>query len=248
MTPAHPTLVIVATYNEIENLPRLVASIFEHLPDCDVLVVDDASPDGTGAWCEAETAREPRLKCLHRTGKLGLGTAIVAGLQYAIQTGYEFAITIDADFSHPPELLPKLVAKARGDEGPAVDVAIGSRYVAGGRIEGWPLRRHAMSRGVNFISRYWLGLTPRDCSGNYRCYRTRLLAELDLTKLRSLGYSLVEELLWRLQQKNATFAEIPYTFVDRRTGSSKINVQEIGRALWVLGGLKFERDPAGRST
>ncbi len=147
---AGKTLVVVATYNEIENLPPLVDEIFRFLPAADLLVVDDHSPDGTGQWCEARAAEDPRVHCLHRTGKLGLGTALIAAWRYALDNGYDYVLTMDADFSHPPKCLPAMLAGMNPANGPSVDVMIGSRYIPGGGVEGWPWKRHFMSRGVNF--------------------------------------------------------------------------------------------------
>jgi dolichol-phosphate mannosyltransferase len=231
---AGKTLVVVATYNEIENLPPLVEEIFRYLPTADLLVVDDNSPDGTGRWCDARAAEDPRLHCLHRSGKLGLGTAVIAAMKYALANGYSYALTMDADFSHPPKCLPAMIAGMNPENGPSVDVMIGSRYVPGGGVEGWPLKRHFMSRGVNFYSRWFLGLQPKDCSGNYRCYRTEILAKLDFDHVRSRGYSLQEEILWCLKRVGARFGETPIIFVDRQRGKSKINMSEAATALRII--------------
>ncbi len=228
------TLVTVATYNEIDNLPRLVDRILEVAPEADILVIDDNSPDGTGTWCRERAEWEPRLRCIHRPGKLGLGTASIAAMRYAVEQGYDFVVNLDADFSHPPEMIPALLAGMEPAAGPPVDVMIGSRYVAGGRIEGWPLRRKLMSRGVNFYARCLLGLPVKDCSGSFRCYRTSLLARLDFNAFRSRGYSVLEELLWRLKRLGARFRETPIVFTDRRHGASKINAREAAAALWIL--------------
>jgi dolichol-phosphate mannosyltransferase len=233
------TLVVVATYNEIENLPLLVEEVFRYLPAADLLVVDDNSPDGTGRWCNAKAVEEPRLKCLHRAGKLGLGTAVIAAMKYAIAQGYSYVLTMDADFSHPPKCLPAMMA-GMDREGQSVDVMIGSRYVPGGGVEGWPLKRHFMSRGVNFYSRWLLGLPIRDCSGNYRCYRSEVLAKLDFDRIRSRGYSLTEEILWCLKRVGARFGETPIVFVDRRYGKSKINGKEALTALRIIFSLGMQ--------
>ena len=174
--------------------------IFRYLPAVDLLVVDDNSPDGTGQWCDARAAEDPRLHCLHRAGKLGLGTAVIAAMKYALAGGYSYVLTMDADFSHPPKCLPAMIAGMNPEGGPSVNVMIGSRYIPGGGVEGWPLKRHFMSRGVNFYARWFLGLKPRDCSGNYRCYRTEVLAKLNLERVRSRGYSIQEEILWCLKR------------------------------------------------
>ena len=234
MSNAGKTLVTVATYNEIENLPRLLEEIFRYAPEVDILVIDDNSPDGTGRWCDEEAARDGRVHCLHRPGKLGLGTATVAAMRYAIEHGYKHALNLDADFSHPPRFLPELLAGMEPPDGPPVDVMIGSRYVPGGGIEGWPLRRHLMSRAVNLYARCMLGLKSKDSSGAYRCYRTELLEKLDFDAVRSRGYSFQEEILWLLKRAGARFGETPITFVDRRRGSSKIDATEAVATLWII--------------
>ena len=228
------TLVTVATYNEIENLPRLVDRILEVAPHAEILVIDDHSPDGTGQWCDERAAAEPRLHCMHRPGKLGLGTAMLAAMRYAVEHGYQFMLNLDADFSHPPECIPELLAGMSPPGSPPVDVMIGSRYVAGGGIEGWSLRRHMMSRAVNLYARTLLGLPTKDCSGSFRCYRVSLLAKLDFDGFRSCGYAIFEEVLWRLKRLGARFAETPIVFVDRQQGRSKINGGEAFAALGIL--------------
>ena len=241
MAAAGKTLVAVATYNEIENLPRLIEEIFRNLPQAQVLVVDDNSPDGTGQWCDRKAAQDPRVRCLHRERKLGLGTAIMAAIRHAIDRGYQFLVTMDADFSHPPQRLPDLLAGMDGNTRPAADVMIGSRYVRGGGIEGWGLKRRLMSRAVNLYTRWALGLSPKDCSGNFRCYRTGLLARLDLRAIRSTGYSFEEEILFRLSQLGARVQEVPILFVDRRRGVSKIDFAEAVAAVWTILALAVER-------
>jgi dolichol-phosphate mannosyltransferase len=158
-------LVAIATYNEIENLPSLAAAIRERLPDADVLVVDDNSPDGTGRWCDEEAARSPWFTVIHRAGKLGLGSASWTAMQAAIERGYDWLITLDADWSHPPEALPRLVAAAAD-----VDVVIGSRYCRGGEIHGWPLGRRIVSKAMNLATRVAIGVPVRDASTACRLY------------------------------------------------------------------------------
>ncbi|HEX3724731.1 MAG TPA: polyprenol monophosphomannose synthase [Pirellulales bacterium] len=229
------TLVTLATYNEIENLPRLLDEIFAVCPQVEVLVIDDNSPDGTGAWCDQRAPSEPRLRCLHRPGKLGLGTATIAGLKHALEHGYAFVVNMDADFSHHPRYLPALLAGMQDTpQGPAADVMIGSRYVPGGGVEGWPLRRHLMSRAINFYARWLLGLRAKDCSGAFRCYRTALLSRLDFDSIRSRGYSFQEEILWHLKRLGARFRETPIVFENRRLGASKIDAKEARQALGTI--------------
>ncbi len=233
------TLVVVATYNEIDNLPPLVDEVFRYLPAADLLVVDDNSPDGTGSWCDAKAAADPRVRCLHREAKMGLGSALIAAMKYAIGEGYAHVLTMDADFSHPPKCLPAMVAGMDRKNQP-VDVMIGSRYVPGGGVEGWPLKRHFMSRGVNFYARWLLALKPKDCSGNYRCYRTALLSKLDFDHIRSRGYSIQEEILWYLKRAGARFGETPIVFVDRQRGVSKINHKEAFSAMRIIFSLGMQ--------
>lgn len=233
MAKTSDTLVTVATYNEIENLPLLVAAIFEQTPNVDILVIDDNSPDGTGQWCDEQGAKDPRIHCVHRAGKLGLGTATIAAMQYAIEHDYKYMLNMDADFSHHPRYLPALLAGMEATD-PPIDVMIGSRYVPGGGTEGWPLKRRLMSKGVNLYARTMLGLSSKDCSGAFRCFRVSLLKKLDFDKIRSRGYSFQEEILWHLKRLGAKFGEAPIIFADRERGASKINSKEAYTALWII--------------
>jgi dolichol-phosphate mannosyltransferase len=235
MVPKSHTLIALATYNEIENLPRLVDEIFAVAPEVDILVIDDNSPDGTGAWCDQKAAAAPRVHCLHRAGKLGLGTAIIEGMRYAIAHGYRYLLTMDADFSHHPRHLTAIMGGMEPrDAAPAADVMIGSRYIPGGAIQGWPLKRHVMSRGVNLYARLLLGFKTKDCSGGFRCYRTSLLEKIDFDSIRSGGYSFQEEILWYLKRLGANVRETPVTFANRRQGQSKIDSREAWAALRII--------------
>jgi len=218
------SVVIVPTYNEIENLPRLISSIHEHLPSADILVVDDNSPDGTGRWCEERSSQDLQLQCLRRVGTKGYGASMIEGFEQALEVGYEIILTMDADFSHSPASLPALVAALTAGE--PCDVIIGSRYTAGGRIEGWPWRRHFQSRAINWLARWLLSLRPRDCSGGFRGYRASSLREIDLSSIDSTGYSILQDLLWRLVVAGAIVHEYPVCFVDRELGSSKLGLSE----------------------
>ncbi|WP_231756520.1 polyprenol monophosphomannose synthase [Lignipirellula cremea] len=226
-------LVAIATYNEIENLPQIVDEIYSHCPHVDILVIDDNSPDGTGDWCDERLVEDRRFHCIHRPGKQGLGSATFAGMRFALENGYEYVATMDADFSHSPRFLPDLLACVREGVDPA-DVAIGSRYVAGGGVQGWPLKRRIMSRLINLYARVMLGLQVRDCSGAFRCYRTSVLRELDFSDMQSQGYSYLEEILWRLKRQDVRFAETPILFVDRIAGQTKINLREAFSAVWII--------------
>jgi len=239
-------LVALATYNERENLPPLVDEIERILPTADILVVDDNSPDGTGRWCDERATNDPRIHCLHRSGKLGLGTAIIAGMKYAIEHGYDYVLNMDADFSHHPRYLPAMIAgmernpplppgEGRGEgAGRQIDVMIGSRYIPHGGTEGWPLKRKLMSRAVNLYARWLLWLKPKDVSGGYRCYRVSKLTELPFDQIRSRGYSFQEEVLWLLRRRGARFGETPIIFADRERGQSKINRAEAWAAMRII--------------
>ena len=259
------TLVAIATYNEIENIPKLVEAIQQFLPEAHLLVIDDNSPDGTGKWCLEHKNADPNFDCVIRSGKLGLGTAVQAAMQYAISNEYDFLINMDADFSHPPEKLPELLAaiensfeNKKSNEnhdaktlqknvlGQKIDVVIGSRYVPGGKIEGWPFYRRLMSRSVNAFARICLGLSTRDNSGAFRCYRVatlnRVLARpIAEGKIRSKGYSFFEEILFLLRRGGANMVEIPITFADRKFGKSKINSKEAAKALGIIFWLGLSR-------
>jgi dolichol-phosphate mannosyltransferase len=232
--PAHQLLVALATYNERENLPDLVGRVWSVLPAADILVVDDNSPDGTGEWVMQTAASEPRLRCLHRPRKMGLGSATVAALKYARSEGYTFVATLDADGSHDPAEIPRMLALLASDPSGAPDVVIGSRYVPGGSTVGWPLYRRWMSRSINALARCMLGLPVRDCSGAFRCLRVTLLTQVDLATIRSQGYACLEEILWRFKQAGARFAEIPIVFANRQRGRSKINIRESLAAIAML--------------
>ncbi len=222
-------LIVLATYNEIENLPALSEAILRTVPGSELLVVDDNSPDGSGRWCDELAAREPRLHCLHRSGKLGLGSATLAAIRFALANHYEVVATLDADWSHDPVHLPALLAATAH-----ADVAIGSRYIAGGTIEGWPLHRRWLSRSINSLSRAILRLPIYDSSGGFRAYRVEKLKSIDLTAIRASGYAYLEEILWHLAQADATFAEVPIIFRERRAGKSKINLGEAASKVATL--------------
>jgi dolichol-phosphate mannosyltransferase len=229
-------LVALATYNEIDNLPSLVAEVLRVLPAANVLVIDDNSPDGTGRWCDSHARQEPRLLCLHRSGKLGLGSATLEGMRFALDNGYDLFLTMDADWSHDPKHLPALVA-ATND----ADVAVGSRYCLGGVVEGWPLHRRIMSRGMNGLSRLLLRLPVCDSSGAFRAYRISKLRNLDLSNIHATGYAYLEEIAWHLWRAGASFSEVPITFHERRAGKSKISFQEAVSKFSTVARLAFSR-------
>ncbi|REJ72639.1 MAG: polyprenol monophosphomannose synthase [Planctomycetota bacterium] len=227
-------LVTLCTYNERGNIGRLIPEIHRHAPQADVLVIDDNSPDGTGELADELAAGDQRIHVLHRPGKQGLGTATVAGFRYGIEHDYDLLLNMDADFSHPPETIPALLETAS-----RADVAVGSRYVAGGGVEGWGPHRHVMSWGINTYARLILGLKTKDNSGSFRCYRVDKLAEVDLDRIRARGYAIQEEILYRCRKVGCTFEEVPFVFKDRTVGESKISWKDAVGALWVLLTLRF---------
>jgi dolichol-phosphate mannosyltransferase len=225
-------LVSVATYNERDNVQRLIEEIHQHAPRADVLVVDDNSPDGTGRLADELAAADPRVRVLHRPAKLGLGTATLAAMRYAMDHGYDYLQNMDADFSHPPRFLPALIGGMKDH-----DVMVGSRYVAGGGTENWPLARLAISRCVNTLVRFLMRVPVRDASGAYRCYRVANLRQADLGATQSRGYSFQQEVLFRVHKTGARLGETPIVFENRRAGKSKVNLAEavrsVGMILWI---------------
>jgi dolichol-phosphate mannosyltransferase len=237
-------LVSMATYNEADNLKPLVDTIRQFAPDCSILVIDDNSPDGTGKIADEISGNLANIHVLHRPGKLGLGTATLAAIRFAIQHRYEYLLNLDADFSHPPRFIPDLL-NGMADH----DVMIGSRYVPGGGVEGgFNLKRKLMSSGINGYARVTLGLTSKDNSGAFRCYRVSKLAEIDLDQVRSRGYSFQEEILYWCKSVGCRIGETPILFENRRAGVSKINMREAASALWILFALGVSRVTGGHRT
>ena len=222
------TLVSIATYNEIENVEALVASLRKRLPAADVLVIDDNSPDGTGDAVRRMAADDAYVHGLHRAGKLGLGTAYLAAFEYAAAHGYDVLVTMDSDFSHDPDAVASLVQPLADGK---ADLAIGSRYIDGGGIEGWPRSRHVMSRCVNTYTRLLFGTRVADCSGGFRAYRVAKLAEVDWSRQVAKGYAFLEEVLFRCERAGLRTVEVPILFRDREQGTSKISLKEAGSAV-----------------
>ncbi|MEZ0447442.1 polyprenol monophosphomannose synthase [Cellulomonas sp. ICMP 17802] len=225
-------LVVVPTYDELENLPGALERLRTHVPDADVLVVDDGSPDGTGELAEKIAEREVadggrrRVHVLHRAGKLGLGTAYVAGFGWALEHGYDVVVEMDADGSHRAEDLPRLLARTAD-----ADLVLGSRWVPGGSVLNWPLSRHVLSRGANTYTRLILGIPLRDATGGFRAYRADLLRELQLGDVASQGYCFQVDMAWRAVRTGARVVEVPITFVERELGRSKMSRGIVVEAL-----------------
>lgn len=233
MTQPASVLVTLCTYNERQNLEHLIPAIQKFLPEAEILVVDDNSPDGTGPYVAELAAQNSRIHLLSRPGKQGLGTATVAAFQWGIARQPDLLINLDADFSHPPRYLPALRDAVWNSEG-QIDVAVASRYVPGGGVTNWGLHRHVMSRSINTYARLVLGLRTHDNSGSYRCYRVSRLQQVDWTGALARGYAIQEEILYRLHRAGATFVEVPFQFEERRFGETKITWKEAVAAGWVL--------------
>jgi len=237
-------LVVLPTYNERENAVPLAREVLAVASSVEVLVVDDNSPDGTGASVRDEIeAGEARLHLLERPGKLGLGTAYLAGFRAALEGGYDAVVTMDCDFSHHPRFLPDLLAGMAEH-----DLMIGSRYVPGGGIANWPLHRRFLSGFANVYTRALLRLPVRDCTSGFRCYRTEVVRAIDPFDSTASGYSFLEEMCWRAHRAGFRIGETPILFEDRVRGQSKINRSEIWRAAWhVLRTALRGRPPSGPS-
>ena len=222
MTP----LVVVPTYNERENISELLDGILSHLPQADVLVVDDGSPDGTGDVVAARGATDARVMLLRRAAKEGLGPAYMAGFAWALERDYDLIVGMDADFSHDPSYLPRLV-----DESWRYDLVIGSRYVPGGATPDWKLSRRIISRVGNLVARTVLGLPVRDCTTGYKCYRREALAAIDFGAIDVVGYGFLIETTYQCYLNGARLTEIPIVFTDRREGKSKMTSTIVSEAL-----------------
>jgi dolichol-phosphate mannosyltransferase len=212
------TLVIIPTYNERENLETMADRVLRSVPDIELLIVDDNSPDGTGALAEDLAATQPRVHVLHRPGKQGLGAAYQDGFRWGLDHGYAELVEMDGDGSHQPEQLPRLLDGLRDS-----DLVIGSRWVRGGAVVNWPLKRAMLSRGGSFYARLALGLPVRDVTGGYRAFRASALTAIDLREVSSQGYVFQIDMLWHAYLAGLRIAEVPITFVERRFGVSKMS-------------------------
>lgn len=223
-------LIIIPTYNEVDNLRPLLEAIFSYVSETDVLIVDDNSPDGTGKLADQIHEEDSRVHVMHRAGKLGLGTAYIAGFKYAVAQGYDAAFEMDADFSHDPRYLPDFLTAIE-----EADLVIGSRYVHGGGTPNWSPLRRFISGGGNIFARFMLNLPVHDCTAGYRCYRRVVLETINLDAVQSQGYAFQVELAYRVLKQGFRIVEIPITFMDRRVGKSKMSRKIFVEGfLWVL--------------
>ncbi len=219
------TLIIIPTYNEYDNLRPLLEQIFSYAPASDILIVDDNSPDGTGQLADEISAQNRRVHVMHRAGKLGLGTAYIAGFKYAVEHQYDAAFEMDADFSHDPRYLPNFLSAIE-----SADLVIGSRYVEGGGTPNWSLLRRFISGGGNIFARFMLGIPVHDCTAGFRCYRREVLEGIELDSIESQGYAFQVELAYRVYKRGFRIVETPIIFQDRRVGKSKMS-----RAIFLEG-------------
>ncbi len=229
-------LVMVPTYNEMENLPRKVPKVLAQDERIEILVIDDASPDGTGALADEMAAENPRIHVLHRTAKKGLGKAYLAGFDWALERDYELIFEMDADISHPPDALPRLIAAAA-----EYDFVIGSRYVDGRvTVSNWPMSRLLVSYFGSWYARTITRMPVRDATGGFNCWRREVLLGLRLDSVRSNGYAFQIELKFRAWCKGFTFTEVPILFTERDSGDSKMSKKIVREAVWRVWWLKFQ--------
>jgi dolichol-phosphate mannosyltransferase len=238
-------LVVIPTYNEAENLTAIITRVRAAVPAAEILVADDASPDGTGAIADRLATADRAVHVLHRAGKQGLGAAYVAGFGWARERGFDVVVEMDADGSHAPEQLPRLLAAVR-----TADVVLGSRWVPGGQVVNWPWRRRVLSRGGNLYTRLMLGVPIRDATGGYRAYRTPVLDKIGVDSVMSQGYCFQVDLAWRAHRHGLRVVEVPITFTERQRGASKMSPAIVREALWrvTVWGLGARREALRRIT
>jgi dolichol-phosphate mannosyltransferase len=220
-------VVIIPTFNELSTLPVIVGRVRASVPEAHILVADDNSPDGTGRLADELAAEDDHVQVMHRLGKEGLGAAYLAGFAWALQEGYDVVVEMDADGSHQPEQLPRLLDALRN-----ADLVLGSRWVPGGRTENWPKSRQLISRGGTAYTRLLLGVPIYDATGGYRAFRADTLRKLDLHEVASQGYCFQIDLAWRAVQRGLVVREVPITFVERTSGTSKMSRKIVAEALW----------------
>lgn len=225
-------LIIIPTYNELENLPRLLPEVLSKDDGIDVLIVDDNSPDGTSAFIESQIKNNNRIHLIKRSSKQGLGTAYIAGFKYALQNGYDFVFEMDADFSHDPKEIPRFLDEIKNS-----DVVLGSRYINGVNVINWPMRRLLLSSFANLYTRFITGMPVHDATGGFKCFRIKVLQAIDLNKVKSNGYAFQIEMSFKAWKKGFKVKEIPIIFVDRVKGKSKMSrkiVREAVTMVWKL--------------
>lgn len=228
------SIVVIPTYNEIDNIHQIIPAVLEALPGLHVLIVDDNSPDGTANAVREMIKSNPNIHVMCREGKMGLGTAYCDGFQWALDNGFEYIFEMDADFSHDPKDLPRFIEKIND-----YDLVIGSRYCNGVNVINWPLRRLILSYGANVYTKIITGLPIKDATGGFKCFRANALKKIDLRSIKTNGYGFQIEMNYRLWKSGAKITEIPIIFIDRRSGVSKMNKSIIYEAIFLVWKLRF---------
>ncbi len=228
------TLVIIPTYNERENIERIIPLVLEKDPSIHVLIVDDGSPDGTGQIADSMSKESDRIFVIHRKNKSGLGTAYIAGFKFALEKSYDYIFEMDCDFSHDPKYLPHFLETVQD-----VDLVLGSRYISGVNVINWPMSRLLLSYYANVYSRIITGLPVKDATGGFKCYRREVLEAIDLDKVKSNGYSFQIEMSFRAWKKGFKIKEIPIVFEDRKEGQSKMSKKIVREAIWMVWRLRL---------
>ncbi len=227
MLPYNQTLIIIPTYNEVDNVGRMIDTLFDLYPDISLMIIEDGSPDGTAAVVREKQKNQPNLHMIERSGKLGLGTAYIEGFKWALQRDYQFFIQMDCDFSHDPESVKDLLEAAQDN-----DLVIGSRYIGGIRIINWPLRRLLLSNMASLYVRMITGIPVHDATTGFKCFRRKALKALDLDKIKSKGYIFLFEMTYRAWQKGFRIKEVPIILYERRDGQSKMGKGIIFEAVF----------------
>ena len=228
------TLVVIPTYNEAENIRRMIPAVLQQSWDIDVLVVDDGSPDGTASIVRSLMDENPRVHLIERGAKMGLGSAYVAGFKFALARDYQFVFEMDADFSHDPDEIPNFLAKAS-----EFDLVVGSRYTNGVRVLNWPIKRLLLSYTANVYTRFMTGIPLHDATGGFKCFRRRVLETINLDRIKSNGYAFQIEMSYKAWKRGFRIAELPIVFLDRSSGTSKMSRHIIYEALFMLWTLRM---------
>ncbi len=232
---AEKSLVIIPTYNELDNLPRLIPLVLHQDENIHILIVDDNSPDGTAKYVEDVSNQNPRVHLIKREKKMGLGTAYIAGFKYALQNNYDYIFEMDADFSHDPNEIKNFLNAIK-----EYDLVLGSRYVHGVRVLNWPMRRLLLSFFASVYTRLITGMPIRDATGGFKCFRRKVLEAIDLNKIKSNGYSFQIEMTFKTYAKGFKIKEIPIVFVDRVKGKSKMSKKIVFEAVTMVWKLRFQ--------
>lgn len=233
---SNKSLVIVPTYNELENIPKIISEVLDQDESIDILIVDDGSPDGTGKFVEDEMKKNDRIHLLKREKKMGLGTAYIAGFKYALQNNYDFIFEMDADFSHDPKELKNFLKAIREN-----DLVLGSRYINGVRVLNWPMARLLLSFFASIYTRIITGMPIKDATGGFKCFRKKVLEAIDLNRVKSNGYSFQIEMTFKAYAKGFKIKEIPIVFIDRVKGKSKMSKKIVREAVTMVWKLRLQQ-------